>query len=61
MITQWEVTEMFDPEDTLTHEQILFRFKKLFNRDMTRMKCAFSSFGNRGLLDKASRPRLKNE
>ena len=26
---------MFDPEDTLTHEQILFRFKKLFNRDMT--------------------------
>jgi hypothetical protein len=35
MITQWEVTEMFDPEDTLTHEQILFRFKKLFNRDMT--------------------------
>lgn len=35
MITQWEVTEMFDPEDTLTHEQILFRFKKLFNREMT--------------------------
>jgi len=26
---------MFDPENTLTHEQILLRFKKLFNRDMT--------------------------
>jgi hypothetical protein len=26
---------MFDPEDTLTHEEILSRFKRLFNRDMT--------------------------
>jgi hypothetical protein len=26
---------MFDLEDTLTHEEILHRFKKLFGRDMT--------------------------
>jgi hypothetical protein len=26
---------MFNPEDSLTHEQILLRFKKLFKRDMT--------------------------
>jgi hypothetical protein len=26
---------MFDPEESLTHEEILLRFKKLFNRDMT--------------------------
>ncbi|MCU1300245.1 MAG: hypothetical protein JWQ87_529 [Candidatus Sulfotelmatobacter sp.] len=26
---------MFDPEDTLTHEEIVSRFKKLFKREMT--------------------------
>lgn len=26
---------MFNPEDSLTHEEVLLRFKKLFNRDMT--------------------------
>jgi hypothetical protein len=26
---------MLDPDATLTHEEILSRFKKLFNREMT--------------------------
>ena len=26
---------MFNAEDSLTHEEILLRFKKRFNRDMT--------------------------
>jgi hypothetical protein len=26
---------MFNPEDSLTHEEVLLRFKKLFNRDMS--------------------------
>ena len=26
---------MFDPEESLTHEEVLFRFKKVFGRDMT--------------------------
>jgi hypothetical protein len=29
---------MFDPEELLTHEEILLRFKKIFNRDMTAAK-----------------------
>ncbi|MCU1304525.1 MAG: hypothetical protein JWQ87_4809 [Candidatus Sulfotelmatobacter sp.] len=27
---------MFDPEESLTHEEILLRFKKVLGRDMTR-------------------------
>ena len=27
--------EMFDPEETLTHEEVLLRFKKVVGRDMT--------------------------
>lgn len=26
---------MFDPEETLTHEEVLLRFKKVLGRDMT--------------------------
>lgn len=26
---------MFDPEESLTHEQIMRRFEKIFNRKMT--------------------------
>jgi hypothetical protein len=26
---------MFDPEDSLTHEEILLRFQKVLGRDMT--------------------------
>jgi hypothetical protein len=26
---------MFDPEETLTHEEVMLRFKKVFGRNMT--------------------------
>lgn len=26
---------MFDPEETLTHEEVVLRFKKILGRDMT--------------------------
>jgi hypothetical protein len=26
---------MFDPEETLTHEEVMLRFKKVFGRSMT--------------------------
>jgi hypothetical protein len=34
MISPQEV-QMFDPEESLTHEEILLRFKKVLGRDMT--------------------------
>jgi hypothetical protein len=30
----WFMTAQSDPEESLTHEEILFRFKKVLGRDM---------------------------
>ena len=34
-LSPYKEVQMFDPEDLLTHEEMLLRFKKVLGRDMT--------------------------